>query len=173
MVKLLSVGHSTHSAEAFLALLHAHRVTRLADVRTIPQSRRHPHFSREVLAAYLVSNGIDYRHMPELGGLRRPGPDSPNGGWQHPAFRGYADHMATPAFQSTLDTLIAWGSTDLLAIMCAESKWWQCHRRLIADALVARGHEVYHIMSPRQAVVHQLTPFARVTAQKVQYPEVI
>jgi uncharacterized protein (DUF488 family) len=111
--------------------------------------------------------------MPELGGLRRPRPDSPNGGWQHPAFRGYADHMATPAFQSALDTLIAWGSTHVLAIMCAESKWWQCHRRLIADALVARGHEVFHIMSPRQAVVHQLTPFARVTAQKVQYPALI
>jgi uncharacterized protein (DUF488 family) len=172
-VKFLSVGHSTHAAEAFLALLRAHGVNRLADVRTIPQSRRHPHFSREALAAYLVNNGIEYRHMPELGGLRRPRPDSPNGGWQHPAFRGYADHMGTPAFEHALDALVAYGSTDLLAIMCAESKWWQCHRRLIADALVARGHEVYHVMSPRQAVVHEMTPFSRVTAQKVQYPALI
>lgn len=172
-MKFLTVGHSTHSEEAFLTLLQAHGVNRLADIRTIPQSRRHPHFSREALATHLTANGIEYRHMPELGGLRRPRPDSTNGGWQHPAFRGYADHMATPAFENALDGLIAFGGAHLLAIMCAESKWWQCHRRLVADALVARGHDVYHIMSPRQAVVHEMTPFARVTAQKVQYPALV
>ncbi len=172
-MKFFTVGHSTHSAAEFLALVQAHGVNRLADVRKIPKSRRHPQFSREVLAVHLADNAIEYRHLPELGGLRRPRAESPNGGWTHPAFRGYADYMATPAFDEALDALIAYGDAHLLAIMCAESKWWQCHRRLIADALVARGHEVFHIMSRTQAVVHEMTAFARVTAQKVQYPALI
>jgi uncharacterized protein (DUF488 family) len=172
-VTIFSIGHSTRTADEFLALLRAHDVDRLADVRTIPGSRRHPHFSRDLLAGHLAGGGIHYTHFPGLGGLRRPQPDSPNGGWQHAAFRGYADYMATPAFQESLDALIGYADAHRAAFMCAEAKWWQCHRRLIADALVARGVRVYHVMSPQGATPHELTPFARVTAQKVQYPALI
>jgi uncharacterized protein (DUF488 family) len=169
-VKIFSIGHSVKSADEFVELLQAHGVDRLADVRTVPRSRRHPQFSQDILSAHLAGSGINYTHFPALGGLRRPRADSPNGGWLHPAFRGYADHMATPAFEESLDALVAYANAHLAAVMCAEAKWWQCHRRLIADALVARGIDVYHIMSPRQVTPHELTTFARLTAQKVQYP---
>lgn len=167
---VMTIGHSTRTMEEFLALLRAHGVTSLADVRTVPRSRRHPHFSREVLAEALPANGIAYHHFPELGGLRRPRADSQNGGWQHPAFRGYADHMQSREFREALERLLDVAQKFFTAVMCAESKWWQCHRRLIADALLARGVEVRHIMSTREAPPHELTPFARVTGTDVVYP---
>lgn len=171
---ILTVGHSTRTAEAFLGLLQAHDVTGVADIRTVPRSRRHPHFSREALARFLAQHGIEYVHLAGLGGLRKPRRDSPNAGWRHEGFRGYADHMGTREFAEALDALLAFaGERRRAAVMCAEAKWWQCHRQLVADALVARGIEVCHIMSAREAPCHELTPFARVTGSTVHYPALI
>lgn len=170
---IFTIGHSTRSAEEFLKLLQAHDVTGLADVRTMPRSRRHPHFSGDVLSMFLPAHGIEYLHLAGLGGLRKPRPDSPNGGWRHPAFRAYADHMQTREFTDALETLLAFAKGRQAVVMCAEAKWWQCHRQLIADALVARGIDVRHIMSGREAPPHELTPFARVTGSAVGYPALV
>jgi len=168
--RILTIGHSTHAADAFLALLRAHGVTGVADVRARPQSRRHPHFSQQALARFLGSHGIAYQHFPGLGGLRTPRPDSPNTAWREPAFRAYADHMASQEFHAALAGLREFAKKVVAAVMCAESQWWQCHRQLIADALVARGIDVRHIMSASSAPVHDLTTFARVAGTTVEYP---
>jgi uncharacterized protein (DUF488 family) len=170
---VFTIGHSTRTADAFLSLLHAHGITGIADVRTIPRSRRHPHFSSDALSATLDAHDIAYRHMPGLGGLRKPRPDSPNGGWRVEGFRGYADHMQTPEFAVALDELLQFSAERRVAVMCAESKWWQCHRQLVADALVARGVEVRHILSAADPGSHQLTAFARVSGSTVSYPALI
>src|SRR5262249_38647880 len=150
--------------------LRAHDVVQLADVRTIPRSRRHPHFGREALQQSLAACGIAYRHLPALGGLRKPRRDSPNNAWRVEGFRGYADYMETPEFERALDDLVEWARRGPTAIMCAEAMWWQCHRQLIADALVAREIEVLHIMSAAPAPAHRLTAFARVQDRRVRYP---
>jgi uncharacterized protein (DUF488 family) len=168
-----TIGHSVRPLDEFLALLHAHGVTGLADVRTVPRSRRHPHFSRDSLETSLPAAGVEYRHFPALGGLRKPRPDSVNGGWRNEGFRGYADHMATPAFASALEELLVFGRSRVVAVMCAEAKWWECHRQLIADALIARGAEVRHIMSRRDAPAHELTPFGRLEEGRVTYPALL
>lgn len=170
---ILTIGHSTRAAAEFLELLQTHGVTGLADVRTVPRSRRHPHFSADALSASLALHGIEYIHLPGLGGLRKPRSDSPNGGWRHPSFRGYADHMQTPAFTQELEGLLAFAGNRLAVVMCAEAKWWQCHRQLIADALVARGIDVRHVLSAREPARHQLTPFARVAGSAVSYPALV
>jgi uncharacterized protein (DUF488 family) len=170
---LFTIGHSTRSSDEFLALLNAHGVTGIADVRTVPRSRRHPHFSRESLAASLPSRGIAYEHFPGLGGLRKPQPDSPNGGWRHASFRGYADHMQSTEFNRAIDKLLISARERTVAVMCAEAKWWQCHRQLIADAVSVRGIDVRHIMSIREATCHELTPFARVDGTSVTYPALV
>jgi uncharacterized protein (DUF488 family) len=172
-VTVYSIGHSTRPIEDFIALLDAHGVTQVADVRTIPKSRRHPHFAQEALRASLPAAGIAYRHFPGLGGLRKPVPDSPNGGWRHAGFRGYADYMQTAAFETALAELILWSREKATAVMCAEAVWWRCHRQLIADALVARGVEVQHIMSDKAAPTHKLTAFARVDGPRVTYPGLV
>jgi uncharacterized protein (DUF488 family) len=168
-----TIGHSTRSLDELISLLAAHHVTQLADVRTVPRSRRHPHFAIESLSATLPPAGITYRHFAGLGGLRRPRPDSTNVGWHHPAFRGYADHMGTAEFAAALDDLTAWAQTAATAVMCAEAVWWKCHRRLIADALVARGLEVRHIMTAAPPERHEVTAFARVSGGQVTYPGLI
>ena len=142
-------------------------------MRTVPRSRRHPHFAREALAAFLSEHGIAYEHFPGLGGLRKPRTDSTNGGWRNEGFRGYADHMQSPEFAAALAALLAWAKRRRIAVMCAEAKWWQCHRQLIADALVVRGFEVRHIMSIREAPGHELTPFAHVVGTSVTYPALV
>ena len=170
---IFTIGHSTHTADEFLALLETHHVAGVADVRAFPRSRRHPHFSADALAAFLNARGITYTHFPDLGGHRRPRPDSENGGWHHPSFRGYADYMETTAFGAALDRLVTLARERRTAIMCAEAKWWQCHRQLIADALVARGFHVRHIISAGNAPEHTLTAFARVAGDTVRYPALV
>jgi uncharacterized protein (DUF488 family) len=167
------VGHSTRPLDDFVALLKRHGATGLADVRTIPRSRRHPHFARESLEVSLPAEGIAYRHFPGLGGLRKPRRDSINAGWRNEGFRGYADHMQSAAFAEALSDLLAFAAERQVAVMCAEAKWWQCHRQLIADALVARGIEVRHIMSATETPVHALTPFARTEGTSVTYPALV
>ncbi|HXI30368.1 MAG TPA: DUF488 domain-containing protein [Vicinamibacterales bacterium] len=170
---LYTIGHSTRTLEEFVALLRAHGIAQLADVRTVPKSRRHPHFAGEALARSLPAAGIAYRHLGGLGGLRKPRKDSPNTAWRHESFRGYADHMQTAAFQEALDDLIDWSGGGVTVVMCAEAVWWQCHRQLIADALVARGIDVRHVMSAASAPPHALTSFARVDGGRVTYPGLI
>jgi len=172
-VTIYTIGHSTRSLDDFLALLRAHRIRQLADVRTVPKSRRHPHFAGEALARSLPEASVAYRHFAALGGLRKPRKDSRNTAWRHESFRGYADHMETPAFQAALDDLMAWGAADPTVVMCAEAVWWQCHRQLIADALVARAVEVRHIMSTVSAPPHQLTAFANADNGRVTYPGLV
>jgi len=167
---ILTIGHSTHPIEEFVALLNAHDVRQLIDVRTIPKSRRNPQFNRDELAAALKRSKILYKHVPELGGLRHPRKDSINTAWQNASFRGYADYMQTQQFDQSLRELMQEAATRRTAIMCAEAVPWRCHRSLIADALAARGVEVEHIMSPTTRKPHSFTPFARIEGQTVTYP---
>jgi uncharacterized protein (DUF488 family) len=168
--RIFTVGHSTRSFEQFLALLRGHGITQLADIRTVPRSRRHPQFSREPLDAELAKHGVRYRHFPGLGGLRKPRPDSENTAWRHPGFRGYADYMQTEEFDRAVRDLLAFAEGAPTAVMCAEALWWQCHRKLLADELTIRGIEVLHIASPEAAARHQVTEFGRERGGKVVYP---
>lgn len=171
--KIWTIGHSTRSADEFVALLRANQISGLADVRTIPRSRRHPHFGREALDARLHAEGIEYRHLAALGGLRKPRPVSPNGAWRNDAFRGYADHMLTSDFAAALEGLLQFARSRCVAVMCAEAVWWQCHRMLLSDALAAREVDVQHIMSRSGASAvqpHRLTPFAQIRDGQVRYP---
>lgn len=129
-----------------------------------------PHFAKGALERSLPQHGIAYLHMPELGGLRKPKPDSINVGWRNVSFRGYADYMQTDEFWRGIDRLIALASKQPVAIMCAEAVPWRCHRSLIADALVVRGVEVRHVTGMSKPALHALTPFAEVYAGRVTYP---
>lgn len=151
-------------------MLRAHGVERLVDVRTIPRSRRNPQFNRETLATALRNRRIAYRHMKDLGGLRRPQRDSVNAGWRNASFRGYADYMQTEGFGKALERLVELSADRTTAVMCAEAVPWRCHRSLIADALIVRGHEVRDIMSATNAKPHTLNPMARVKGLQVTYP---
>jgi uncharacterized protein (DUF488 family) len=168
---IYTVGHSTLSLNDFLALLRAHGIERLVDVRRFPGSRRHPHFGAGPLARALAEARIKYQHEPELGGRRTPAAASPNSAWRSAGFRGYADYMATPAFAAALERLLVQAAADRTTIMCAEAVPWRCHRQLIADALVARGYEVGHITSAARVEPHRLNPHAVVSAAgAVTYP---
>jgi uncharacterized protein (DUF488 family) len=167
---IFTIGHSTHPAETFLNLLEQSRIVRLADIRTVPRSRRHPQFNSDALSAFLQQHGITYRHFPELGGLRKPKRDSVNTGWRHPGFRGYADHMQTPEFARGLDELLQFSYAGATTVMCAEAVWWQCHRQLLADALVVRGVAVWHIVPGTVPKPHHLSDFARTDGVRLTYP---
>jgi len=156
-----TIGHSTLVAEQLVDLLRVHGIRGVGDVRRHPGSRRHPHFSREALAARLGAEGIRYDWLPELGGRRTPRPDSPHVAWRNTQFRGYADHMSTPEFTAGLDRLRKLAADRPTAILCAEAVPWRCHRQLIADALVAAGHEVRHVLSSTTSQAHRLNPLAR------------
>jgi len=167
---VLTVGHSTRPIDEFLALLVAHGVTQLVDVRTVPRSRHNPQFNGDALAASLEGAGIGYVHAPGLGGFRRAAPDSPNAGWRNLSFRGYADYMQSPEFADNLFGLIELARRDRVALMCAEAVPWRCHRSLIADALVVHGVATCEIASATRLQAHHLTPFARVRGFDITYP---
>jgi uncharacterized protein (DUF488 family) len=167
---IFTVGHSTHALETFIDMLTAHGVTLIADVRIWPRSRRYPHFNGDVLAIALQSAGIDYVHLPGLGGRRKPQPDSINMAWKNDGFRGYADYMQTKQFEENLARLIELSHGQQAAVMCAEAVPWRCHRALIADALIVRGITVMDILSNTKSQEHKLTPFARVEGTQVTYP---
>ena len=170
MRAIFTIGHSTRPIEEFLAMLRANGVERLIDIRSVPMSRRNPQFNREMLAESLEVAGIGYLHIPELGGLRHPQPDSPNGAWRNDSFRGYADYMQTPEFAAAIEKLIELGNEKQTAIMCAEAVPWRCHRSLVADALTARGIVVEDIINRARRQPHKLTPFAQVEGTRVWYP---
>jgi uncharacterized protein (DUF488 family) len=167
---IFTIGHATRTFNQFLELLQAHGIERVVDIRTIPRSRRNPQYSLDTLGPALEAAGINYVHLKELGGLRRPKPDSKNVGWRNASFRGYADYMATPEFRIALSCAIELSQVKPSALMCAEAVPWRCHRSLVADALTARKFAVKHIMSAKLANEHGLTPFAQVRGQKVTYP---
>ena len=171
-VVLWTVGHSTHSGDAFAALLRAHEIEQLADVRTVPRSRRHPHFDTDALARDLGARRVAYEHLPRLGGWRAAAPGSPNGAWRNVSFRGYADYAMGSEFAAGLAQLRELAAKRRTAMMCSEALWWRCHRRLIADRLVVAGDSVCHIGSNGRTSLHRLTPFAAVGADRqVTYPE--
>lgn len=167
-----TVGHSNRRFDDFVAILHEAGVTGIADVRRFPGSRRHPHFNGEHLATALPPSGIAYRHFPDLGGRRgRTDPDSPNRWWEIEAFRNYADHALTPTFRRAFGELRDFGHERPVAVMCAEALWWQCHRRLIVDNLLAAGEDVVHLLGLGKREVARLSEGARVQSDgRVLYP---
>jgi uncharacterized protein (DUF488 family) len=167
---LWTVGHSTHSAERFQEVLQAHEIELVADVRRFPGSRRLPQFSQEALERDLADHGIAYRWLPQLGGRRSPGSDSPNTGWRHRAFRGYADHTLGDEFAEGLFELFMLAGGLRTAVMCAEVLWWRCHRRLIADVAVSLGVEVVHLRDTAPGELHRLGPPARLKKGILSYP---
>ena len=169
---IFTIGHSTRAIDEFLALLAGHRVQRLVDVRTVPRSGHNPQFNSDSLAGALSGAGVGYLHLPGLGGLRRPRPDSPNGAWRNPSFRGYADHMQSAAFAESLQRCIDLAARESLALMCAEAVPWRCHRSLIADALIVRGVEAREITGLTSSRAHVLTPWAKVEGTTITYPAV-
>lgn len=167
---VLTIGHSTHSLDEFIALLRAHGVTRVVDVRTVPRSFHNPQFNKTSLPGSLKKAGLGYVHMPGLGGLRHAKRDSINMGWRNTSFRGYADYMQTPEFEESLNELIQLATQDRSALMCAEAVPWRCHRSLIADALFVRGIRTEDIMTLTRSPVHTLTPFAEIHETVLTYP---
>ncbi len=168
--QIFTIGHSTRTWDDFVAILKSHNIQALADVRRFPGSRRHPHFNAGAMKDALPRDAIQYLPMPALGGRRPAQPDSPNTAWRNASFRGYADYMRTPEFLSALDSLQSIASEKPTAFMCAEALPWQCHRSLIADALLIRGWEVLDIYDARQIKPHTLTKFAKVRGTEITYP---
>ena len=153
---LVTFGHGTASAEQITQLLRAAEVAGLIDIRTAPGSRRNPHVARAALERWLPESGISYRWDKRLGGFRRPSPDSPDIAWREDMFRGYAEHMRTADFLTAADEVVAEARTRRVAVMCSESVWWRCHRRLLADfVLVARGMPVRHLMHDGRLQEHR------------------
>jgi GNAT superfamily N-acetyltransferase len=164
-----TIGHSTRPLQQFSDLLDRHAIEAIADVRRFPSSRRYPHFNQAALAASLAHDDRDYLWLPSLGGRRNPAPDSPNTAWRNLAFRGYADHLASEEFAEGLFDLLMVGLGRRTAVMCAEAIWWHCHRGLIADVLCAIGVKVFHITDASTAVIHPLTPPARIVEGQLTY----
>jgi uncharacterized protein (DUF488 family) len=159
-----TIGHSTRPTEEFVALLKAAEVQLVVDVRTVPRSRTNPQFNRDVLPASLAPHGVAYEHLPELGGLRgRQGNVSPdvNAFWDNASFHNYADYAMSDEFRLGLEKLCGLGRTIPSTVMCAEGLWWRCHRRIIADYLIAAGEEVLHILGPGHIEPAHMTPAAR------------
>lgn len=172
MSSLTTVGHSTHEPERFVELLRGAGAEAIADVRRFPGSRRMPWFSADAMPGWLADAGIGYEHLPELGGRRKPVPGSPNGGWEVRQFQGYAHHMESAEFKAGLDRLLGLANERSVAAMCAEAPWWRCHRRLLADALIVRRHEVVHLMPEGRTHRHELTSFAVVDGSRLTYPPI-
>ena len=160
-----TIGHSTRSTQEFVALLKAAEVELVVDVRTVPRSRTNPQFNHDALPAALSAHGVAYEHLPSLGGLRGTQPGvSPevNAFWENASFHNYADYARSEKFRSGLRTLRDLGHATRSTVMCAEAVWWRCHRRIIADYLLAAGEEVFHILGPGHIEQAHLTPAARV-----------
>lgn len=162
-MRVYTVGHSTRPCEELIDLLQESAIDLLVDVRSIPRSRTNPQFNVDALPPVLAAARIGYRHLAALGGLRgRPKgqAESPNSFWTSAGFRNYADYACTPAFRAGLTELAGLAQSNTAAIMCAESLWWRCHRRIIADYMLAAGVEVVHIMGPGTTEPARLTPEA-------------
>jgi uncharacterized protein (DUF488 family) len=180
-MKMWTIGHSTRNIDIFISLLEESGVKLLADVRLWPGSKRYPQFNKEALAESLSQRGIRYEHFPELGGRRKPKPDSRNTAWRNASFRGYADYMETEEFNKGVERLLDFvrhgtnpserrtRETGPAAIMCAEAVWWRCHRALISDYLKVRGIEVMHIVDRNKIEPHPYTSAARIVNGELSY----
>ena len=165
-----TIGHSTRNIKVFISLLEQNGIKLLADVRSLPGSKRYPQFNKESLAKSLNARGIRYEHFPELGGRRKASPDSRNTAWRNASFRGYADYMETEQFHKGIERLLELSSeAGPLAIMCAEAVWWRCHRSLISDYLKARGIDVKHILDVNKTEPHPFTSAARIVDGALSY----
>ena len=169
-MRVHTIGHSTRPLEVFLGTLRAHDISSLVDIRTVPKSRHNPQFHIDSLSRTLPGAGIEYRHLPTLGGLREPRKDSPNRGWRNVSFRGYADYMGTPEFASGIEEVLVLARAQPTAIMCAEAVPWRCHRSLVGDALLVRGVDVIDIYDETKATPETLTRFAVVDGLSITYP---
>ena len=168
--RIWTIGHSTRKIDIFISLLKENGIKLVADVRMYPGSKRYPQFGREALAQSLIGSGIRYEHFPELGGRRKPKPDSKNTAGRNEMFRGYADYMETGDFRKGVERLVELTEkTGLTAIVCAEAVWWRCHRSLISDYLKARGVEVLHILDLNKVEPHPFTSAARIVNGELSY----
>lgn len=168
-LEVWTIGHSTRPIEEFIALLDSANLDVLIDVRSFPGSRRYPQFNKENLREAVSGAGVDYLHMPELGGRRKTRPDSHNLAWRNESFRGYADYMETAAFREGIARLLEIAKEKRVAIMCSEAVWWRCHRSLIADYLKAKGVTVRHILSETKTEEHPFTGAARIVDARLNY----
>ena len=169
MSKVWSVGHGTRPSEELVAVLREAGIGVLADVRSIPGSRRHPQFGKSALTASLATAGIDYVHLRGLGGRRDALPDSPHVALKVDAFRGYADHMASAEFAADYKNLVGLARARSTAFMCAETLWSQCHRRMLSDRFMVDGWSVVHLISPGKSEPHRLWEVARVVDGRLVY----
>ncbi len=170
--RVLTIGHSTRSLNELIQLLRENGARVVMDVRTVPRSRHNPQFNADALAENLRAAGLVYESRKDLGGLRHPRKDSPNGAWRNASFRGFADYMQTEEFSQAVDSLAARAADEPCVLMCAETVPWRCHRSLIADALTVRGLAVVHIMGPGKTMPHTLTPWAVVDGLRITYPAI-
>lgn len=166
-----TIGHSTHSLEEFVAMLHSFQIQMLVDIRNFPGSRRYPHFNKDALEVSLPSHDIQYMHLKELGGRRKPVENSVNNAWRNDAFRGYADYMQTNEFKSAITKLETTANKYRTAYMCSEAVWWSCHRSLVSDYLKWKGWTVMHIMGAGKATEHPYTKPARIVDGILRYDE--
>lgn len=164
-----TIGHSTHSLDELLTMLHSFNIQLVVDIRSYPGSRRYPQFNKEALELSLPKNNIQYVHLKELGGRRKANPHSDNTGWRHAAFRGFADYMETNEFKKGIDELQRLASCNRTAFMCSEAVWWRCHRSLVSDFLKSIGWTVLHIMYKDKKEEHPYTSPARVINGKLTY----
>lgn len=169
MPEIYTIGHSDRDLDTFVALLRHRGIEMLVDIRRYPGSRHAPWFNEDHLRESLPMAGISYIHLVSLGGRRRARPDSPNTAWQHPSFRGYADYMETAEFRAGLEELTALAQQHRVAIMCAETVWWRCHRALVSDALMATGWQVWHILDESDPRPHRYTAPARIVDGELTY----
>jgi uncharacterized protein (DUF488 family) len=168
--RIWTIGHSTREIDVFVSLMEENGIKLLADVRSLPGSKRYPQFNREALAESLNAHGIRYEHFPELGGRRKPKADSRNMAWRNASFRCYADYMETEEFRKGIERLVELAKeTGPPAIMCAEAVWWRCHRALISDYLKARGIEMIHIVDSNKTEPHPFTSAARIVNGELSY----
>lgn len=169
--KIWTIGHSTHSWEAFLEMLETYAIDVLVDVRSYPGSRKFPQFNKDNLEKLLPKQHIEYQHFPDLGGRRKPNPESTNTVWRHPSFRAYADYMETESFQKAVKKLEELALQKRVVMMCSEAVWWRCHRSMISDLLKVQNWEVLHIMSATKVMEHPFTAPAKEKNGKLIYSE--
>lgn len=168
-----TIGHSTRSIAKFVELLRAGAVTMVVDIRTVPRSRTNPQYNEDVLGASLADYQIGHCRIAALGGLRKKVPEVPdevNGWWQNRSFHNYADHALSDAFQEGLQELKALGRERRVAMMCSEAVWWRCHRRIVADYLIAQGEIVFHLMDRQVMEPARLSPGAETQGKTLIYP---
>jgi uncharacterized protein (DUF488 family) len=164
-----TIGHSTHTLEEVVSMLHAYKIELVADIRSYPGSNRYPHFNKEALEISLPQNKIHYIHLKVLGGRRKETPDSKNTVWRNAAFRGYADYMETDSFKRGIEELEALAMKQRTAIMCSEAVWWRCHRSMVSDYLKAGNWKVLHILGIGKEQEHPYTEPARIVDGKLSY----